>query len=540
MWLTLMLGCPPAGESGKGVEPADTMNTVESAGDSGCAAGTEICDGVDNDCDGVVDEEAADAQLVYVDGDGDGYGDDATGTMGCAAPGGYVAVGGDCEDSNPAVNPGAEICQDGVDQSCGAGREACRRTGEWHVEDADFKVEEESFRSWIFAYGTGDVDGDGRNEVVFSGGTEETPGNFVRQLYFMHGDALVGNLADAPIKMRGWGDWETPVPRMLGDIDQDGREDMLVMSGYRMHVVREIRDAVLLEDVAVEVTDREFYFRDDDEPVGDVTGDGKLDLCVVPFFNSPYQVVGFADFTNIEQEQTDYSFAIHLSEDDWTVHNGSKDVNGDGINDLVVSMRTRSIGAREGGGVYVFRGPVEGEMVEEDADATFIGEHEMDYAGDTMVPAGDLNGDGYGEIAIGVPGDDHNGSEAGAVYVVSGVSEGSIPLSLAESVFYGETENDGLTGCLWADGDLDGDQRDDFLVSYYGFDYIHFTYGFYNIVIGENLLSNGDFSIEGASLCKSIGDINNDNIQDFTYNHQTSEWNQSFNGTSYFFLGYGI
>ena len=103
MWLTLMLGCPPAGESGKGVEPADTVNTVESAGDSGCMAGTEMCDGVDNDCDGVVDEEAADAQLVYGDGDGDGYGDDATWTMGCAAPGGYVAVGGDCEDSRQSI-----------------------------------------------------------------------------------------------------------------------------------------------------------------------------------------------------------------------------------------------------------------------------------------------------------------------------------------------------------------------------------------------------------------------------------------------------
>ncbi|MCB9743492.1 MAG: putative metal-binding motif-containing protein, partial [Alphaproteobacteria bacterium] len=58
---------------------------------------TELCGGVDEDCDGQVDEDAADAATWYGDGDGDGYGDDRVQSLACEAPEGYVAEAGDCE-----------------------------------------------------------------------------------------------------------------------------------------------------------------------------------------------------------------------------------------------------------------------------------------------------------------------------------------------------------------------------------------------------------------------------------------------------------
>ncbi|MFH1469677.1 MAG: MopE-related protein [Pseudomonadota bacterium] len=97
----------------------------------------EVCDGVDQDCDGDVDEAAVDMGTWYADADGDGYGDDATATMACTWPTGTVSTAGDCDDGEPGVNPGAaEVC-DGVDQDCdGDVDEEATDAGTWYA-DAD-------------------------------------------------------------------------------------------------------------------------------------------------------------------------------------------------------------------------------------------------------------------------------------------------------------------------------------------------------------------------------------------------------------------
>ena len=76
----------------------------------------EICDDVDNDCDGEVDEGVE--RAYYEDGDGDGFGDADAVVYGCSAPDGAVPVGNDCDDAEPRAFPGGtEVC-DGVDNDC--------------------------------------------------------------------------------------------------------------------------------------------------------------------------------------------------------------------------------------------------------------------------------------------------------------------------------------------------------------------------------------------------------------------------------------
>ena len=83
------------------------------------AGADEICDGVDNDCDGAAEGEADVAFSTYfLDGDGDGWGDPDRTIRACAPPTGAVATDGDCNDGDASVNPDAPETLDGTDEDC--------------------------------------------------------------------------------------------------------------------------------------------------------------------------------------------------------------------------------------------------------------------------------------------------------------------------------------------------------------------------------------------------------------------------------------
>src|SRR3990167_684562 len=114
---------------------------------------TEICDGVDNDCDRDLDDGDVDvvgASIWYPNFDGDAYGASGTSIAACSQPNMYLSVGGDCNDNNSAIYPGAdEVCGDSIDNNCD--------------DNVDEETASFSIISW---YPDGDEDGYGSADVV--------------------------------------------------------------------------------------------------------------------------------------------------------------------------------------------------------------------------------------------------------------------------------------------------------------------------------------------------------------------------------------
>ncbi len=93
----------------------------------------ELCDNVDNNCNGQVDEGAG--TRWYRDADGDGYGNASVSVIACARPTGYVANANDCNDNNAQVHPGrSEVC-DNIDNNCNG--QVDEGVGSYWYRDAD-------------------------------------------------------------------------------------------------------------------------------------------------------------------------------------------------------------------------------------------------------------------------------------------------------------------------------------------------------------------------------------------------------------------
>jgi hypothetical protein len=112
LFLTVACTSDADGDGSNATEDCDDENALRSPDFE------EICDGIDNDCNEEVDDNATDAETYYLDVDEDGYGYAPVSIQACEAPSGYADNSDDCDDLDVNTYPSAdEICDD-ADNDC--------------------------------------------------------------------------------------------------------------------------------------------------------------------------------------------------------------------------------------------------------------------------------------------------------------------------------------------------------------------------------------------------------------------------------------
>lgn len=115
-------------EMGDACDPDDDNDGTADADDCAPTDGAvhpgalEVCNGKDDDCDDQLDPKGSDGcKFWYIDADGDTFGFDGLNECVCGEGGAApftASFGGDCNDSNPIINPLAEEFCDGLDNNC--------------------------------------------------------------------------------------------------------------------------------------------------------------------------------------------------------------------------------------------------------------------------------------------------------------------------------------------------------------------------------------------------------------------------------------
>ncbi len=483
----------------------------------------EICGGLDDDCDGLVDD--LDPDLVpdlpfYADLDGDGFG--ALPTQACVAPPGHVAIDGDCDDADPDIYPGApEVCS-GLDDDC-----------DGRVDEDDPDLVLASRPTWFT-----DTDGDGLGDAAESVvACDPGPGWSLDATDCNDGDPDVGGpvpwRADADGDGYGGGEpseaactppldgWvageedcddTTPaVSPAAADIPCDGLDQDCDGLDAACPVA-EVAQSILLGETPYGEAGGALA-------VGDVRGDGTLQLLVAARRDeraeglagsvvvvdalSPRVMLG-AQPTRIDGA-AGWEAGTAVATADW---------DGDGWLDVAVGAPMADRVEDQAGAVALVTGPLEGPQEAQTAPL-WEGTRQRALAGSTLATA-DVEGPA---LLVGSPGDSDDGSFTGAAYLLLEPLSGGT-LDDADTWFPGQDILQRMGSAVLAPGDLDGDGAPDFVIGARGDAAAGFDSGAVAVhrwpVLGDRRWADadarwhGDSELHAAGSALASGDVDGD------------------------------